>query len=299
MKPGLCESHGRRDMSKLIPTAEYKLLAMDLDGTVLDRRGTPHPQDVEAIRSLSRAGVIVSVITGRLYSKARAIVADLGLTGPIACMDGAHIVDTSEETTLVHHVLRGPPAALVRESLARHDLATLLMLRDSIVYDHRTEPYLGPLRHRADQWVSCASTIAPELWRQAEGVTTVLAIGDADRVAAARDEVECVFGRETVLGSFPLQRLPGSWCLVVRAAGASKGAAIGFLADYYSISLAQTVCVGDWRNDISMFSLAGCPVAMGHAPPEVKRAARIVLEETAVTGGGIARIASRLFGVAT
>jgi len=83
----------------------------------------------------------------------------------------------------------------------------------------------------------------------------------------------------------------------VRAAGGTKGTALLWIAEHYGVRVEDTVCVGDWLNDLTMFSVAGRSFAMGQAPDEVKRAATDVLEETHEAGGGIARVVERVFGV--
>jgi len=60
-----------------------RLLAVDLDGTLLDPAGRPHTDDVNAIRAALAAGVHVSIVTGRLYSGTRATVEILGLDGAV------------------------------------------------------------------------------------------------------------------------------------------------------------------------------------------------------------------------
>src|SRR5580704_15106699 len=101
----------------------YKLLAVDLDGTLLDLRGTPHPRDVNALRALARAGVHLTILTGRLYSGTRSSAEIIGVTGPVGCADGSHVVRASDHRTLLHHGLRGPSALLVRDALARNGAA--------------------------------------------------------------------------------------------------------------------------------------------------------------------------------
>jgi hydroxymethylpyrimidine pyrophosphatase-like HAD family hydrolase len=83
----------------------------------------------------------------------------------------------------------------------------------------------------------------------------------------------------------------------VRAAGNTKGTAVRWIADREKVSLAHTVCVGDWINDVPMFEVAGRSFAMGHAPDEVKAKATDVLEETAEDGGGVARAIREAFGI--
>ena len=63
------------------------------------------------------------------------------------------------------------------------------------------------------------------------------------------------------------------------------------------VALADTVCVGDWVNDVPMFEVAGRSFAMGQAPDEVKSKATDVLSETTEQGGGVARAVAEAFGI--
>ena len=79
--------------------------------------------------------------------------------------------------------------------------------------------------------------------------------------------------------------------------GGTKGSALAWIAQHHGLHIDETVCVGDWHNDVPMLSVAGRSFAMGHAPEDVKSAATDVLDETSEHGGGIARIVSDVFGV--
>lgn len=59
--------------------------------------------------------------------------------------------------------------------------------------------------------------------------------------------------------------------------------------------MAETVCVGDWLNDLPMLTAAGRSFAMGQSPDDVKRAATDVLDHSIATGGGIAETIQRAF----
>jgi hydroxymethylpyrimidine pyrophosphatase-like HAD family hydrolase len=84
---------------------------------------------------------------------------------------------------------------------------------------------------------------------------------------------------------------------MVRSTGGTKGTALRWIAEHHGVALADTVCVGDWINDVSMFELAGRSFAMGQAPPEVKEKASDVLPETVDEGGGVARAVEESFGI--
>src|SRR5262245_57824318 len=100
-----------------------KLIAVDLDGTLLDHAGAPHERDVLALQAALDHGITVSIVTGRLYSGTRATAERLGLRGPVACADGSHLVRAGDHTTLVHHAIRGADALAMRDGLLAHGAA--------------------------------------------------------------------------------------------------------------------------------------------------------------------------------
>ena len=115
----------------------------------------------------------------------------------------------------------------------------------------------------------------------------------------APDVVRADLSHAVMVAMFPLRRGPhvGTWALIVRAAGGTKGTAMRFIAQHEGVDLADTVCVGDWVNDVPMFEVAGRSFAMGQAPDEVKSKATDVLSETTEQGGGVARAVAEAFGI--
>jgi Cof subfamily protein (haloacid dehalogenase superfamily) len=283
--------------SSRLRARRYKLLAVDLDGTLLDPRGIPHEADVRALRALARTGVPVTILTGRLYSGTRAAAEAIGLTGPVGCADGSHVVRASDHVTLAHHGLVGDHAIVVRDALARNGPAAFVFADDSIVHDAQGEPFLPYVRTWSTRVRPTKLLTDHEAWLHQDGVTAVVAIGTAEQIHGVRDEVTRDLGNATTIVTFPLRRLADSWGLVARAGSRTKGTALEFMAEHHGIAREDTVAVGDWLNDLPMFSAAGRSYAMGQAPDDVKRAASFVLEETSEQGGGIARVVEEAFGV--
>jgi Cof subfamily protein (haloacid dehalogenase superfamily) len=293
---------GREDLFPLPFTVSrrpkpYKLLAVDLDGTLLDLQGRPHERDVRALRALARSGVPVSILTGRLYSGTRPSAMALGLEGPVGCADGSHVVNVADHTTLVHHGLRGDFALRLRDSIERNGPAAFLFAQDAIVHDALGESYLTYVRTWSDDVRSAARVTEHPFWTSDGGVTAVVAIGTAEQIYGTGEDIQRDVGDAAQVAMFPIKRVPGAWGLIARAAGGTKGSALRFLAEHHNVALDETVCVGDWLNDLSMFAVAGRSYAMGQAPENVKRAATVVLSETSELGGGISRAIEEAFGI--
>lgn len=244
-----------------------------------------------------RGGVTVSILTGRLYSGTRAVAEHLGLDGPVGCVDGSHLVNAQNHATLLHMGIRGDHAQKLRDSLLRCGPATFLFAEDSIVHDDQGAPHLPYVSTWSTKVLRTERVHDHDFWASSAGVTAVVAVGEAAQVQGAERAITESLGDAAQVVIFPVKRVPGQWGLVARAAGGTKGSALRWLADHHGYAMSDTVVVGDWLNDLSMFAAAGRAFAMGHAPDEVKRAATAALPETAAEGGGIARVVAEVFGI--
>lgn len=274
-----------------------KLVAVDLDGTLLDGRGNPHAADVRALRAIKESGVHVTIVTGRLYSGTRHAAGVLGLDGPVACVDGSHVVSAATHTTLFHHGIIGDHATTLRDSLARRGPAAFVFARDEVVHDEAGIPYLEYVTTWSKDVTRVTSVVEHDSWHHDEGVTAVVAVGSMQQIIGAAEDIAKALPDQLQLATFPTRRIEGSWGMVVRARGGNKGSALGWLADHHGIPLSATMAVGDWINDIPMLKAAGRSFAMAQAPDSVKDAASDVLEQSALEGGGIARAVEIVFGI--
>lgn len=274
----------------------YKLLALDLDGTLLDRTGAASDEDVAAVRSLKARGIKVTILTGRLYSGTRESATLLGIDGPVGCADGSHIVDAKSSKTLVHRGIRGRAADRLRASLERNDLVAFLFAEDAIVHDERGAGYLPYVQTWSNDLRYAHRVTEHALWDSDGGMTAVVALGKEASVGATVADIQRDATESMQVAMFPFRRESEHWGMVARASGGTKGTALEWVSRHYGISVAETVCVGDWLNDLPMMSAGGRSFAMGQAPPEVKAAATDVLETSIDTGGAIAEAIARAFG---
>ena len=291
---------GARPTRRARPLASPRprLLAVDLDGTLLDpKTGLAHARDLAALRALASSGVVVSIVTGRLYSGTRPAAESIGLRGPVVCVDGSHVVSAHDHATLAHHAIRGPQALVMRDALARAGAATFVFARDAIVHDSAGDEYVAYVSTWSTDVRRAASALEHPFWEDDDGVTAAVAVGTHTQIVGAVEAIQRGLPHAAQVVMFPIRRLPGTFGLVARAAGRSKGTALSWLAAHHGYDLGEMVCIGDWLNDIPMLEVAGRSYAMGHAPDEVKAAATHVVPETAERGGGIARVVGEVFGI--
>jgi len=278
----------------------YKLLAIDLDGTLLDHAGEANAEDVTAIKKLKARGIKVTILTGRLFSGTKPTAELLGIDGPVGCADGSHVVQVKGSKTLLHHGIRGRAADRLRESLDRNDLVAFLFAEDAIVHDERGADYLPYVRTWSTDLRYAHRVTEHALWDSKEGMTAVVALGREASIGRTVADIQRDETESMQVAMFPFRRHADKtrehWGMVARAAGGSKGTALAWMAAHHGISVAETVCVGDWLNDLPMLSTAGRSFAMGQAPDEVKKAATDVLDRSIDMGGGIAEAIERAFG---
>jgi Cof subfamily protein (haloacid dehalogenase superfamily) len=284
---------------KSTPSRRKRLLAIDLDGTLLDASGVPHARDVRAVRAALAEGVAVSIVTGRLYSGSRAAAEALGLQSAVGCVDGSHVVRASDHSTLLHHGVSGDAAQALRRALHRSEAATFVFAGDAIGHDKAGTQYIQYMSTWSNDVRIATNVFEHELWAAEGGVTAAVALGEQEPLSRAVRELERDAPGAMFVALFPLRRGPhgGTWAIMVRAAGGTKGTAVRWIAEHEGVAIEDTVAVGDWVNDLPMFEVAGRSFAMGQAPDEVKAKATDVLDETFETGGGVAAAIARAFGI--
>lgn len=275
----------------------YKLLALDLDGTLLRHDGSLHPRDSWAIKRLQDAGVAVTIATGRLYSGSLAAARTARIEGPIACVDGSHIVDARDDAEHLHASLVGENARVLRRVLERHHLASFMFAHDGIVHDDRGAPWSAYVRNWSPKVTLVERVTSHPFWEHERGLLAVVAIGSKNHVQAAAEELEDELREAVFVTRFAVQRGADAFAMVVRAAGTTKGTAIEWLAAHHGCTASDVVAVGDWLNDVPMFQTAGRSFVMASAPIVVKQAATDELVAFGPEEAGVAEAIERAWGV--
>ena len=268
----------------------YRLLALDLDGTLLRSDHSVDPRDVAAIAELRAAGVAVTIVTGRLHSGAAAAARACAIDGAIGCVEGSHIVDATGGATHALHALAAAEVAVLRDTFDGHQLATFVFEAGGIAHGPAGADHADYVR----TW-SPNLTVVDDHAAWSAPPLAAIAIGRSPEVAAAhlalRGHAGSIFSV-----SFEVRGRPGISAVLVRAAGPSKGTALAELCRLAGCSVDEAVAVGDWINDVPMFEVAGRSFCMASAPDEVRAAATDLLATEAGAGGGIAEAIRAAWG---
>lgn len=269
---------------------QYRLLALDLDGTLLRSDQRVDERDIAAIAELQAAGVTVTIVTGRLHSGSIGAARACAIEGAIACVEGSHLVEIASGRTLVHHGMADEVAALVRGAFTGHGLTSFVFDAGGIHHDHAGAPYARYI----STWSPNLRVVEQDIAWQTTPLAAV-AVGDEADVAAAHAVLRGHSDRLFSV-SFALNSYAGQAALLVRLAGPTKGTALAELCQIAGCTLAEAVAVGDWVNDIPMFEVAGRSFVMGNAADAVRAKATDLLVQPAGGGGGIAEAIRRSWG---
>lgn len=277
--------------------APPRLLALDMDGTLLRPGGGVDPRDVAAIRRARDAGVTVTIATGRVSTGTLPTARELGLKAPLVCADGALMVCPRTGTRLEHTPIALDVAEASVRTLCAHDLAPFVITHDAIHGDESGREHAGWITVWTEDLTLHPCLPDASAWRRPGEITMAVGVGPRERVEAAREILSREHGSalEAVHFGVSLAQARGRdlCALLCRPRGVSKGAALARLAARLGVAREQVAAVGDWYNDISMFEWAGRSFAMGQSPTAVRAVATDVLEATHVTGGGIAEAIER------
>jgi hydroxymethylpyrimidine pyrophosphatase-like HAD family hydrolase len=230
-----------------------------------------------------------------MYSGTRDIAGALGILGPVACIDGSHIVDSASHLELHSTPLSEVATELLFEALARIRPATFAFSADRLYHDAHGAQYLDYVSTWSERTQEVDQLSDFAAWRAPDAtLSALIALGTPGQVRSAEQFIQ-LNDQHLQCVTFEVGRpgFSGTWGLVVRAAGVDKGTAIDWVARHHGVTAAEVVAVGDWLNDIPMLKRAGRSFAMAQAPQTVKAAATDVLKASASTGGGLAEAAKR------
>ncbi|MFE2519025.1 HAD family hydrolase [Streptomyces mirabilis] len=262
----------------------YKLVATDLDGTLLRSDETVSERTREALAAVTAAGAAHIVVTGRAVPWTRHILDDLGYEGLAVCGQGAQVYDAGEHRLLTSVTLDRQLAGLALAKI---------------------EAEAGPLLLAASRDGLDGEVLVGPGYRRQDGSLPVVPIRDATDLWSAPlnkvyvqhptlsdDELAAVAAK--VAGGLVGVTMAGAGIVELLPLGLSKATGLSLAARRLGVKAADTIAFGDMPNDIPMFAWAGHGVAMANAHDELKAVADEVTSSS--EEDGIAVVLERLLG---
>ena len=250
-----------------MPGCPYKLLVVDIDGTLVNRHGDISAADEKALAKTRALGIRVAISTGRGTQSSRSIIDRLSLDGYHIFCDGALVSNPGQDDEVCAWPIS---QAMVRElvAVARLQHIDLELFSDTHYFVERET--WSTEAHR--QFFGVASTMVDFNQLEARVIKGGLVATTPEEAARARDF--CHQFEDRLHFSFArTPAYPGIDFINILSPGVSKGKALEALASHLGIPLVEVIAAGDGTNDVSLLASAGLAIAMGNALDEVKAVA--------------------------
>ncbi len=254
----------------------YRLLALDIDGTLINSREELTGATIEAIRRAQQAGVFVVLATGRRYSRSLPFIEHLDIDLPLVTASGALIKHPRGHETLFRAAFRPTALAGVLGHIAAGGYDAVLYT-DSFhegfdFYCPRLEVTQPELAEFYRLNPECARILPQLMTTPPDDVFAGFAMGNQRQMLALADELDARWPGDLTIHVLRSPRYTGYMCEIAPA-NVSKWSGVRHIAEQLGIADSEICAVGDDVNDIPMIEGAGLGVAMGNAQEPVKAVA--------------------------
>ncbi|MFF4650314.1 HAD-IIB family hydrolase [Streptacidiphilus sp. ASG 303] len=239
-----------------------RIVATDLDGTLLRSDGTLSPRTQAALAAAEQAGLCIVFVTGRPPRWMEAVSGHIGGHGVAICSNGGAVYDVRRQELLESYPLRAEDALAVVERLRHRLPGTTFAFEYPTGFSH--EPDYPALLWDAD----AVHRIAP--------AEELLAAGDAHsvfKILARHPELDpdafLLRGREAAGELAEFTRSSSIALLEISASGVSKASTLARWCEVRGAAAEDVVAFGDMPNDLPMLAWAGTAYAVANAHPEV------------------------------
>jgi 5-amino-6-(5-phospho-D-ribitylamino)uracil phosphatase len=251
---------------------KYKMVVIDIDGTLVDKHGNLAEEDKYAVKRLLASYVIVVLCTGRVIKAAQPVIDALGLKGFHIFYDGALVYNPLNQATMYAKPLDAP---VVKEAI------DFCRQKDIYLELYSSEKFFSEKSHWSDEIHRKFFRVDPEfvnfdeIWNKERLLKAEILVHNDEEAVKAKlfkdhfgDKFRYSIARSPAYPEVDFVNLVNP--LV------SKGEAIKKMMEFYGHLPAEVVGIGDGLNDIPLLQAVGVSVAMGNAFDEVKQASNYI-----------------------
>lgn len=250
----------------------YRLIALDLDGTLLNSQLKIREDSIAAIQQANALGIKVLIVTGRHHTAARYYWHQLGISTPAICCNGAYVYDFKTDVLISGGAPLTKPQALEVLKLSKElNIPSLVYTTEHIHYEAggfekfylldwaKTLPVqLRPQIRRVDSLTEVIEQ-APSVWK------LISFNDDSALLDAFAEKIRKTLGLSC--------ERSGKKYLDIMPQNVNKGRRLADLINSYGISPDEVVALGDQQNDIQMLKMAGMGIAMGNGIDQLRNCA--------------------------
>ena len=265
----------------------YKLLVVDIDGTLVGRDGSISAEDRNALAEACQSGIRVSLSTGRVVQACLRIINQLSLDGCHMFFDGALVSNPSQDKEVYVQPISQEMVKQAVEFAHSNDIP--LELYSATQYFVKQETWASDIRR---QFFGIEPVVVDftRLWDKERIIKGGITVSSPQEIAKARSFCHQFDGRLCFTWT-KTPAYPDISFINVLAPEVSKGKALEALASHLGVYLDEVMAIGDGPNDIPLLTSAGLGVAMGNAPDELKAVADYITLD--IDHGGLAAAVER------
>lgn len=245
--------------------AGIKLIATDLDGTLLDSSGKIPEANKAALRAAAARGVHVTISTGRMFGSALRFATQLGTTIPLICYNGAMVRYPGGE--LLSHTPLDLGLAKRLLAIFRERKLYVQSYIDDVLYirDDHDEEFREYLRH----FGISGRPIGEELYNPMTAPTKLLAMTET-----AEESEQLMFELRERFGAEVYITRSNSDFVEMMAPSVNKSKSLAGVANNLGVGMDEVLAIGDGENDVEMVANAGLGIAMGNGGSKIRAAVR-------------------------
>ena len=236
-----------------------KMVATDIDGTILRYTGGFTKEVIDCIHSLEKNGIKVVLVTGRMYRSSKKIADEIGLNTSIVAYQGGLVCNENGEV-LYERYIPNETAKKIIDWAKTQNVHINFYMNDNLYVEEENE---YTLKYATHQNIPFYVTPFDEL--TIDNVNKVLLIDyhDSEKISRITEQLQKDFPDMYIVKSTDF------FCEVCHKE-ATKGDGLSCLQNYYGITKEETLSIGDHNNDFELLMSGGIKIAMGNATEELK-----------------------------
>ena len=244
-----------------------KMVATDIDGTILNRNFEFSPAVIECIKKLTSSGIKVVLVTGRMHIATARLAQKLELTTPVVSYQGGLIKDFSGKT--LYKKLLDSSRAKEIIKWGKENNVHINLYMDDILYVEKDD--IAIKRYTDERYIPYKVCNFDDL--EIKNVNKILAIDfdNPEKVTGWVDYLQQKMPDLYIVKSTPY------FCEVSNSE-AKKSCAVEFLSKFFNIKKEEILAIGDQNNDLELLKSGGLSVAMGNGTNELKKCADYVTD---------------------
>jgi len=257
----------------------YKLVCIDVDGTLLNNNHKVTKRTKEIILQAHQLGVHIVISTGRMYTDAEYYSNLIGVKSPVIASNGAYIKEKDNDKVIFKDVLGDSLSLELLEIFRKHHIRPYFCTPQKFYYGnimfklfYIATKILGTRSNTIDiEYVFSWDHWQKVLHKEKDNIVkSEIIYRDADLIYELRKELKKIAQLEIVDSS--------KYNIEITRKGVSKGKAVAMLATFYDLKREEIIAIGDSENDLSMIEYAGQGIAMGNASDIVKQRADYITD---------------------